>query len=177
MWPTASVVVKHCSLCSSNCRRPDPSSFDRKSTFAHNQSMSTSPRSVRPDTSLKPRAPIERHIDRLAPNTRRHLSSATRDAFARSREQLSADLEHHWSGSLERLGGPAEDVLAVLELWLCLVAIEDAHLRDAERARTPDWQRVAVGRAMLFGLAAQVIGRLVELLSPEGEPTTEAPRT
>lgn len=97
-----------------------------------------------------------------------HVSKIERAAFKRTCDNLVRDLIKHWTGPIERLNGPAADVLAVFELWLCLVLLEDAYLRyAANNDHQEELKHIVRGRASCYGSAARIIGEFLESL-PDG---------
>lgn len=111
--------------------------------------------------------PVARRIASLEPPA--DAAELGAKAFLRARDLLTEDIAELWRSSLERIGTATEDQLSVLDLWVCLVVIEEAYMRDADNALAAEWEAVARARALLFGLAARALGQTLDRL-PEPAP-------
>lgn len=97
----------------------------------------------------------------LAPSKLIAASPALLTAYNEAREVLAADVRRFWGGIARRSNGIAADPELLRELADLLRDTGEAYKRDAEFARTPDWQTAAMARASLYTTAWRAIRRML----------------
>jgi hypothetical protein len=97
----------------------------------------------------------------LAPSKLIAASPALLAAYNEAREVLAADVRRFWGGIVRRSDGIAADPELLRDLADLLRDTGEAYKRDAEIARTPDWQTAAVARASLYTTAWRAVRRML----------------
>jgi hypothetical protein len=97
----------------------------------------------------------------LAPSKLIAASPALLAAYTEAREVLAADVRRFWGGIARRAEGGAADPELLRDLADLLRDTGEAYKRDAEMARTPDWQTAAIARASLYTTAWRALRRML----------------